>query len=225
MAAADSRSNYRAELAAAVISAGCFSGAYAVATANDSRNHEIVTREIPWDGSTSLSVGVQSVVRYVQAPGDGKLVARGPHRSVSTLVLDDGDIHDQLMHTGSTLEITVTAPSISHFHLNGQSRLSIEGYDQGSLFVSTEGKATVDAVGRVEHVAVEMKGSGTVNLARLTTANATANIGGMTTLVVAPSAEANLNVRNCASVVLMSRPKELKTSLIDSGRVVDAAMP
>jgi hypothetical protein len=212
-------------LGAALVSAGCFSGAYAVATAKDSNNHEIITREIPWDGSTSLSLGVRSVVRYVQAPGEGKIVAHGPHRSVSTLVVDSGHIHDQLMSTGATLELVVTAPSISRFHLNGESRLSIEGYDQRNLFLSTEGKATVDAAGRVDEVAVEMKGSGTVNLARLATANASVNIGGMTTVVVAPTTQANLNVRNFASVVLMSRPKELKKSLIDSGRVVDAATP
>jgi hypothetical protein len=167
---------------------------------------------------------VRSVVRYVQAPGAGKVVARGPHRSVSTLVVGNGDIRDQLLHTGTTLELVVTAPSISRFHLNGASRLSIEGYDQKALFVSTEGKAAVDAVGRVNDDTVEMKGSGTVNLARLTTDNASASIGGMSTLVVAPSADANLNVRNFASVVLVSRPKALKTSLTDSGRVVDAAL-
>ena len=209
----------------ALVSAGCFSGAYSLANSRDNGKHEIVTREIPWDGSTSLSLGVSSVVRYVQAPGAGKIVARGPDRSVSTLVVDQGHIHDQLVHTGATLELVVTAPSISRFELTGDSRLTIEGYDQRSLFVSTEGKATIDASGRVEHVEVAMKGSGTVNLARLTTAVASANIGGMSTLVVAPSTEASLNVRNYASVVLMSRPKELKTSLIDSGRIVDAAMP
>jgi len=212
-------------LVSALVSAGCFSGAYSLANSKDSGNHEIVTREIPWDGSTSLSLGVNSVVRYVQAPGEGKIVARGPHRSVTTLVVDNGHIHDQLMSTGATLELVVTAPAISRFELNGGSRLSIEGYDQRSLFVSTEGKANVDAAGRVEDVAVEMKGSGTVNLARLAAINASVNIGGMTTVVMAPSAHANLNVRNYASVVLMSRPKELKTSLIDSGRVVDAATP
>jgi len=212
-------------LVSALVSAGCFSGAYSLANSKDSGNHEIVTREIPWDGSTSLSLGVNSVVRYVQAPGDGKIVARGPHRSVTTLVVNDGHIHDQLISTGATLELVVTAPSISRFALNGGSRLTIEGYDQRSLFVSTEGKATVDAAGRVDDVAVEMKGSGTVNLARLSTTNASVNIGGMTTVVIAPSTQAHLNVRNFASVVLMSRPKELKTILIDSGRVVDAATP
>lgn len=209
-------------LGSAVVSVGCFSGAHKLATSNDSGSTEIVSREIPWDG-TSLSVGVRSVVRYVQAPGPGRVVARGPHRSVSTLVVDNGDIHDELLHTGATLEIVVTAPAISSFRLNAGSRLSIEGYDQQSLFVSTEGKAHVDAAGRAENVTVHMKGSGTVNLAKLATSNASVDIGGMSTLVLAPVNGANLKVRNFASAVLLSQPKELTSSLEDSGRVVAAA--
>ena len=209
-------------LGSALISAGCFSGAYTLATSNDSGSSEIVSREIPWDNSTSLTLGVRSVVRYVQAPGPGKVVARGPHRSVSTLVVDNGDIHDELLHSGTTLEIVVTAPAISHFHLNGGSRLSIEAYDQQSLFVSTEGKAHVDAAGRVDSVTVNMKGSGTVNLARLDIGHASVDIGGMSTLVLAPMKGANLKVRNYASAVLLSRPLELTSSLEDSGRVIDA---
>jgi hypothetical protein len=209
-------------LGSALVSAGCFSGAYGLATSNDSGSSEIVSREIPWDNSTSLTLGVRSVVRYVQAPGPGKVVARGPHRSVSTLVVGNGDIHDELLHSGTTLEIVVTAPAISHFHLNGASRLSIEGYDQQSLFVSTEGKAHVDAAGRVESVTVNMKGSGTVNLAKLAIGNASVDIGGMSTLVLAPTKGANLKVRNYASAVLLSKPAELTSSLEDSGRVLDA---
>ena len=211
-----------AALGSALVSAGCFSGAYALATSNDSGSSEIVSREIPWDNSTSLTLGVRSVVRYVQTPGPGKVVARGPHRSVSTLVVDNGDIHDELLHSGTSLEIVVTAPAISHFHLNGGSRLSIEAYDQQSLFVSTEGKAHVDAAGRVDSVTVNMKGSGTVNLAKLAIGNAAVDIGGMSTLVLAPMKGANLKVRNYASAVLLSKPIELTSSLEDSGRVVDA---
>jgi len=209
-------------LGSAVISAGCFGGAHVLATSNDSGSSEIISREIPWDDSTSLSLGVRSVVRYVQAPGAGKIVARGPHRSVSTLTVEDGDIHDQLLHTGATLEIVVTAPAISSFHLGGGSRLSIEGYDQPSLHVSTEGKARVEAAGRADVVTVNMKGSGTVNLARLSANTASVDIGGMSTLVLAPANGADLKVRNFASAVLVTQPKELKTSLEDSGRVVNA---
>ena len=211
-----------AALGSALVSAGCFSGAYALATSNDSGSSEVVSREIHWDNSTALTLGVRSVVRYVQTPGPGKVMARGPHRSVSTLVVGNGEIHDELLHSGTTLEIVVTAPAISHFHLNGGSRLSIEAYDQQSLFVSTEGKAHVDAAGRVENVTVNMQGSGTVNLAKLAIGNAAVDIGGMSTLVLAPMKGANLKVRNYASAVLLSKPIELTSSLEDSGRVVDA---
>ena len=211
-------------LGAALISAGCLSGAHALATANDSGSAEIISREIPWDGSTSLTLGVRSVVRYVQTPGAGKVIARGPHRSVSTLLVSNGDIRDGLLHTGATLEILVTAPAISRFHLNGGSRLSIEGYDQQKLFVTTEGKASLEAAGRVNDVTVEMQGSGTVNLARLSADTASVNIGGMTTLVLAPSQGANLKVRNYASAVLLTQPKDLTSVLEDSGRVVNAAV-
>ena len=51
---------------------------------------------------------------------------------------------------------------------------------------------------------------------------AKADIGGMSTLVLAPAGGADLKVRNFASAVLTTQPKELKTSLEDSGRVVNA---
>ena len=208
---------------AAAISAGCFSGSYALATANDSGSTEIISRELPWDDSTSLSLGVRSVVRYVQQNGPGKLVARGPHRSISTLVVSNGHIHDQLLRTGATLEITIFAPAISRFELNGGSRLSIEGYDQRNLYLSTEGFALIEAVGRADTATIEMRGKGVINLSRFALDSAAANIGGMSTLVLAPSQRADLKVRNFASAVLLTRPPALTKALADSGRVVDAA--
>lgn len=210
-------------LVATLASAGCFGCAYTLATANDSGATEIISREIPWGDSKSLSLGVRAVVRYVQADGAGRIIARGPHRSVSTLVVDNGEVRDQLLHTGATLEITVFAPAISEFRLNGGSRLSIEAYDQKSLKLTTEGGATIDAAGRCADVSVEMTGSGVVNLSRLIADTANARLGGMSTLVVAPVSKANLDVRNFASAVLLTRPGELSSTLADSGRVVDAA--
>jgi hypothetical protein len=207
---------------AAAISAGCFSGSYALATANDSGSTEIIRRELPWDDSTSLSLGVRSVVRYVQQSGPGKIVARGPHRSISTLVVSNGYIHDQLLRTGATLDLTIFAPAISRFQLNGGSRLSIEGYDQRHLYLSTEGSAFIEAVGRADTATIEMQGKGVINLSRFTLGSAAATIGGVSTLVLAPSQGADLKVRNFAAAVLLTRPPALTVELADSGRVVDA---
>jgi len=209
-------------LLAAFVSAASFGCAYALATANDSGSTEIVSREIPWDDSTSLTLGVRSTVRYVQTQGPGKVIARGPHRSVSTLLVDHGDIRDQLLHTGATLEITVFAPAISSFRLNGNSRLGIEAYDQPRLFIAAEGSAVVDAAGRAGEVSIEMQGRSIVNLSRLEANAASARIKGTSALVMAPAQRATLDVRNFASAVLLTRPETLSTALQDSGRVVDA---
>lgn len=209
-------------LLAGLISVVCLGCAYTRATANDSGSSEIISRELAWDESHSLSLGVRSVVRYAQTDGPGRVIARGPHRSVSTLVVSGGEIHDQLLHSGATLDLTIFAPSISSFHLGAGSRLSIENYDQKILSLSVEGGAVVEGAGRADAVSIEMRGTCTVNLSRFAADTATASLGGMSTLVAPPSRVANLTVRNFASAVLLARPADLHTTLTDSGRVIDA---
>jgi hypothetical protein len=209
-------------LGGALACAGCLSGAYTVASAEDSGSTEVITREIAWDGSHSLTLGVPATVRYVQ--GEPALVkARGPHRSVSTLMVDGGHVHDKLLRTGATIELEVRAPAISRFELNGRSRLSIEGYDQATLSVTTQGAATVEAAGRVRDAHISMQGRSDVNLTNLSLEALDGKVGGTGTLVAAPTRAATLEVRNLASAVLLTRPAELKTTLIDEGRVIDAA--
>lgn len=209
-------------LGGALVSAGCISGAYKTANQHDSGNSEVITREIPWDGSHSLVLGVPATVRYVQGE-PAVITAKGPHRSVSTLQVDGGYVGDKLLRTGTPLELTIRAPSISHFELNGRSQLQIEGYDQESLSVTTQGAATVDVDGRARNASISMQGRSDVNLSGLTLDSLDGKVGGTGTLVAAPSRAATLEVRNLASAVLLSRPAELKTTLIDEGRVIDAA--
>ena len=47
--------------------------------------------------------------------------------------------------------------------------------------------AVVEGAGRADEVSIEMRGSGIVNLSRFAAGAATADLGGMSTLVVAPS--------------------------------------
>jgi hypothetical protein len=210
-------------LSGALLSAGCLGGAYTLANVNDSGSTEIITREIPWDGSAKASLGLPAVMRYVQAPGPGRITARGPHRSVSTLRVDGGVIHDTLMHTGAVAEITLTAPSVTSFSLNGRSHLTIEGYDQASLTLYTEGAAAIDASGRAGDVRVFMQGDGDINLARLEADTLDGDLNGLGALVAAPARRANLNVSGMASAVLLTRPPDLKTHLENSGRLIDAS--
>ncbi len=210
-------------LGGALLSAGCLGGAYTLANVNDSGSTEMITREILWDGSAKVSLGLPAVMRYVQAPGPGTITAHGPHRSVSTLRVDGGVIHDTLMSTGAVVEITLTAPAVTSFYLNGRSHLTIEGYDQPSLTLHTQGAAAIDASGRAQDVRVLMEGDGDINLARLGADAIDGDLNGFGALVAAPAQRANLNVSGMASVILLTRPPDLETHLEDSGRVIDAS--
>lgn len=206
-----------------IVSAGCFAGAYGLATANDSGSKEIVTREIAWDGSSSLSLGVEADVHYVQARGPATLVARGPHRSVNNLAVSGGHIHDGMLHSGARLELTLRAPQVNRFQLNGKSRLVIEAYDQPELTIGAEGRAAVEAAGRVEAVTLSLQGRATVNLARLDTGRVSGEVTGNSQVVVAPRHASALDVRGGGSVVLLTRPAELANRLSEAGTVIDAA--
>ena len=174
-------------------------------------------------GPQKPRLGLPAVMRYVQAPGPGKITARGPHRSVSTLRVDGGTIHDTLMRTGAVVEITLTAPSVTSFYLNGRSRLIIEAYNQPSLTLHTQGAAAIDASGRARDVRVLMEGDGDINLARLGAEAIDGDLSGFGALVAAPAQRANLNVSGRASAILLTRPPDLETHLEDAGRVIDAS--
>ena len=210
-------------LGAARLSAGCLGGAYTLANVKDSGSTETITREIPWDGSTKATLELPAVMRYVQAPGPGRIVARGPHRSVSTLKVTGGSIHDELLHTGAVLEITLTAPSVTSFHINGRSRLKIEGYDQDTLALTTQGGAAIEASGRAREVRVFMQGDSDINLARFSTDAIDGDLSGIGALVAKPALRANLNMTGMAAAVLLTRPADLKTRIEGSSRIIDAS--
>ena len=210
-------------LGGAVLSAGCFAGAYGLTTANDSGSREVILRELPWDGSTKLSLGLEADVRFVQAEGEMRLVARGPHRSVSTLEVANGHVHDKLLHTGARLELTLFAPGVHRFRLNGTSRLVIEGFDQPALEVAAEGRAWVDAAGRAGKVTLDLQGRGAVNLARLEVERIGGRVGGTVTVIAAPRTASTIEARSSATVVLLTRPPEYATRVADAATVIDAA--
>ncbi|HEV7694458.1 MAG TPA: DUF2807 domain-containing protein [Hyphomonadaceae bacterium] len=210
-------------LGSALLSAGCIGGAYTLASANDSGSSELITREIPWDGSATLIPELPSITRYIQAPGPGKIIARGPHRSVSTLTVANGHIHDKLLHTGAVIELTVTAPNVTAFAVNGRSTLTIENFDQDSLTVTVQGTAQITASGRTQTASVDMQGDGIANLARLKADSLTATATGLGIVIGAPTASANLALDGAAAAILLTRPPQLTTDIKEYGQLIDAS--
>lgn len=178
---------------------------------------QAVTREIPWDGSESLSVGVPATVRFVQTSGPGKVIVTGPRRSVDNFSASGGFLNDSRWHTGKPLDIVVQAPKITRILLKGSDKLVVEDFDQPHLHIETVGRAEVRASGRVGRLTLQLQGMGWVDLSALAAAEADVSLTGSRHALLAASERARISGNG--SVVLVSKPKDLELDLGESGRV------
>jgi hypothetical protein len=207
----------------ALVSAACLGSAYLLARGNDSGRTDIITRELAWDGANRAVLELPATMRYVQAPGPATITARGPHRSVSTLTVTDGHIHDRLLRTGAMLEITFTAPDVTSFSLNGDSRLIIENYDQPTLTLFAEGAANIEASGAATSITVDANGYSVMNLARLKAQSLSAEVDAAGILIAAPQTRAQIDASGFGTVILLTRPADLVTDTEGEALVIDAA--
>lgn len=180
------------------------------------------TREIPWDGSESLVLEVPASVRFVQAPGPGRVVVTGPSRSVDTFSVSGGVLRDGVLRTGEPLQIVVTAAKITRFSIKGDDRLLIEAFDQDELHVETTGRADVKAVGRAGTIKLSLQGFGWADFSHFKSDGAEVSLTGGRNAVIAPSAWARLSGKG--DVVLLTQPSDLKLDFYGSGRVIHAGL-
>jgi putative autotransporter adhesin-like protein len=176
-----------------------------------------VTRELPWDGSESLSVEVPATVRFVQSGGEAKVVVTGARRSVEAFSASGGVLRDGRLHTGKPLEIVVYAPRITRFLLKGSDKLVVEAFDQPELRIETVGRAEVRASGKTARMTLQLQGFGWADLGALEAAEADLSLTGSRHAIVSVSERAR--VTGNGSVVLVRKPKSLELDLGDSGRV------
>lgn len=181
---------------------------------------EIITREIPWDGSEALTIAVPADVRFVQAPGPGKVLVSGPRRSVESFKVSGGVLRDGTLRTGKPLTIVVTAPKITRFAAQGSTKLTIEGFDQDELQLETTGRADVKAAGRAGTIKLNLQGFGWADLSQVQAQGAEIALTGSRRALVAPQVWAKLSGNGV--VVLLTRPTQLDLELWGAGRVFHA---
>ena len=176
-----------------------------------------VTRELPWDGSESLTLEVPAHVRFVQSQGPGKVVVTGPKRSVEGFTAHGGVLDDGRWHTGKPIEVVVHAPQVTRFSLKGSDKLEVENFDQSKLVIETTGRAEVRASGRVGQLKLQLQGAGWVDLSALEASEADVTLTGSRHALLAATDRARISGNG--SVVLVTRPKTLDLDLGESGRV------
>ena len=198
--------------ACAVVSLATFTASEALAGSDPAAAP--VVRELPWDGSESLTLEIPANVRFIQTDGPGKVVVTGARRSVEQFSASGGVLGDSRWRTGKPLDIVVNAPRITRFSLKGSDRLVVEAFDQPQLFIETTGRSEVKVTGKADHLTLNLQGFGWVDLSALTAAEADVTLTGARHALVAVRDRARIT--GSGSVVLIGKPAELQLALGES---------
>lgn len=178
-----------------------------------------VQRDFPWSGER-LEVDAPAQIDYVQAPGPAKLTISGSREMLDQVRVNAGQI---ILAPGlprwSELHVTLTAPNVTRFELNGENRLNITGYRQDQLVLSATGHADIRARGEARSVKLDVSGAGEADLSDLKTARADIDISGAGSATVGPSDWARVAISGMGDVNLLTRPKSLETHVSGAGRI------
>ncbi len=184
----------------------------------------VETREIAWSGSQSLDIEVPVDLRFTQASGPAKLIVTGPKGTVDQLRLSGSDLDfDQRPANPQRLTITMTAPDVRHFTLEGDGSLSIAGFDQDKLDLKLNGGDHVTVQGRARALSLDISGDGKADLGALAVEQAEVQIDGSGRATVAPSQKADLEISGDGEIDLTSHPADMHSDVSGSGRIVQGA--
>jgi hypothetical protein len=181
------------------------------------------TRELTWTGGDQLTVNVPATVNYTQGPV-ASLTIVGPQRTLDMVKLEGGALRfDGRIVRPGRLTVTMTAPDVRTFTLNGSQKLTIAGFDHDTLKIAVFGSGDVTGAGRARRVDLSIAGSGDVDLSAVAAEVAKVNIAGSGDATLSPTLEADVNIAGSGDVNLTTRPPRIDTKIAGSGRVVQGA--
>jgi hypothetical protein len=180
------------------------------------------TREIAWNGGDRLDLDIGADVTFTQAPGPAKLVISGPAEVVQNVVLSGSHLQfANDVESAAPLKVTLTAPAVRHFAINGSGALAINGYDQDQLDLDVSGSGNVTAHGKAKSLKLDISGSGDVDASGLAASSADADISGSGRASIAPTDAASLSISGDGEIDLMSHPAKMTSDVSGSGRIVE----
>jgi len=145
-----------------------------------------VTRDLTWSGGSQLQIDVPAEVSFTQGTVASVTIS-GPKGLVDRVELENGRLRFRdsetvggvrIRYTRERLKVTIVAPGVSRFVLNGSPSLSIVAYDQPDLSISLNGSGDVTAAGKTQALTLSLAGSGEAALAALQAQNATLDLAG-----------------------------------------------
>lgn len=184
-----------------------------------------VTRDLAWPGGTLLEIDLPADVTYTQGP-DARVTVSGPQNLVDRIVVDGGRLRfrdddnggaPHLRFNRERIQITVAAPGVKKFVLNGSPDLTLAAYDQPDLAIEINGSGEVTGTGKTQALSLAIAGSGDAALAQMAAQDAAVSIAGSGNAEVAAKGAVQVDIAGSGDVVLTQKPASLSSNIDGSG--------
>ncbi|HEV7227125.1 GIN domain-containing protein [Brevundimonas sp.] len=184
-----------------------------------------ITRTLEWTGGDRLVLDAAADVVFTQ--GDvASVTVTGPERRVNALKLENGRLFVEGAEVWGgwrdQVRVTITAPNVSTFELNGSQELSLRAIDVPTLRIAISGSGEVVAEGRAQTLDLDVSGSGEADLTALTVVDADVDVSGSGEVDVGPTGRATIDISGSGDVDLTRRPTSVQSNVSGSGDVNDA---
>ena len=121
--------------------------------------------------------------------------------------------------------MTVEAPAVRRFELDGVQDLKISGYDQDTLEIDLGGAGRVTAAGKTRRVVLDISGTGAADLTALEVEEAEVDLSGAGKATLGPKSSARIDVSGIGEIELTRRPARLEQNISGAGRVSQPGLP
>lgn len=183
-----------------------------------------ITRDMAWQGGPLLQIDVPADVTYAQGPV-AKVTVSGPQLLVDRIVVDGGRLKfrddngegSPVRFNRERIVVTIVAPDVKRFVLNGSPELTVTGYDQPDLTIEINGSGNATATGRTEALTLTIAGSGDADLGALATRDAKVNLAGSGDAELSPTGAVQVDIAGSGDVTLTTKPASLSSNIDGSG--------
>ena len=179
-------------------------------------------RKLQWTGSDTLQIDMPGTIRFVQGE-QPEVNIEGPVEIISGISLVDGRLFQSdesasaAVGRSDEVEITIVAPSVRRFVVNGSPNLKVTNYDQENLTVEINGSGSAEVEGRTDRLAVTVSGSGEADLGAVQVGDANIKVVGSGEATAAPTGRVKVEIAGSGDVRLTSKPTSLESQIDGSG--------
>jgi len=198
-----------------------------ISDASDGARTPDEVRKLDWTGGDTLRIDLPADVKFGQSERP-EVVIEGPADLLPFVALKDGRLYLTDESAGVSLgrldelEISIFAPGVRRFVVNGSPRLAVSNYDQENLTVEINGSGSATVEGRTDRLAATISGSGEADLENLTVTDANLKVVGSGDVKTGPTGAVQVAIAGSGDVHLLRKPASLTSQVDGSGDVHEA---